>query len=86
MPDTLLTHDDELLTPEQLAKMIPGASGNVRTIERWRMTGTGPAFVKFGRRVVYRRSDVQAWIVSRRYTHTAAVPKRPKAAKLTEAR
>jgi excisionase family DNA binding protein len=32
-----------------------------RTLERHRVAGTGPAFVKLGRRVVYRRSDVERW-------------------------
>jgi predicted DNA-binding transcriptional regulator AlpA len=32
-----------------------------RTLERHRLTGTGPKFVKIGRRVVYRRQDIEAW-------------------------
>lgn len=32
-----------------------------RTLERYRIAGTGPAFVKLGRRVVYRRLDLHAW-------------------------
>ena len=32
---------------------------NARTLERWRSTGTGPSFVKVGRRVAYRRSDLE---------------------------
>ena len=32
-----------------------------RTLERWRRTGAGPAFLKLGGRVVYRREDVEAF-------------------------
>ena len=32
-----------------------------RTLERWRWTGEGPAFIKIGRRVVYRLEDVEAY-------------------------
>lgn len=33
-----------------------------RTLERWRVEGTGPSFVKAGRRVLYRREDVEKWL------------------------
>lgn len=32
-----------------------------RTLERWRYTGQGPAFLKLGGRVLYRREDVEAF-------------------------
>lgn len=32
-----------------------------RTLERWRWTGQGPAFLKIGGRVVYRVADVEAF-------------------------
>jgi predicted DNA-binding transcriptional regulator AlpA len=34
-----------------------------RTLERHRLAGTGPKFVRLGRRVFYRRHDVNEWIV-----------------------
>jgi Helix-turn-helix domain len=36
-----------------------------RTLERLRLTGGGPVYVKAGRRVLYREPDLQAWIASR---------------------
>ena len=36
-----------------------------RTLERWRVSGTGPAFVKMNRRVAYRQTDLIEWINSR---------------------
>ena len=47
------------LDSNQLADRIGVQSA---TLRRWRMAGiTGPAFVKFGRLVKYRLSDVIAW-------------------------
>jgi hypothetical protein len=36
-----------------------------RTLERSRITGLGPSFVKAGRRVLYRQADLDAWVGSR---------------------
>ncbi|MFU8778864.1 MAG: helix-turn-helix transcriptional regulator [Roseovarius sp.] len=41
-----------------------------RTLERWRWTGEGPAFLKIGGRVVYRLEDVEAYENSRRCEST----------------
>jgi predicted DNA-binding transcriptional regulator AlpA len=38
------------------------------TLAKLRLTGNGPAYCKLGRRVVYRLSDLDAWLQSRR-TH-----------------
>ena len=44
-----------------------------RTIQRWRVTGDGPAFIRAGaRRVLYRREAVEAWAASREHRHRAA--------------
>ena len=37
-----------------------------RTLERWRWTGRGPAFLKIGGRVVYRVADVEAFEAAQR--------------------
>ena len=34
---------------------------SARTLERWRWTGEGPAFLKIGGRVVYRLEDIEAF-------------------------
>ena len=44
-----------------------------RTIQRWRVTGDGPAFIRAGaRRILYRREAVEAWAASREHRHRAA--------------
>jgi hypothetical protein len=32
------------------------------TLVRWRLQKTGPAVTRLGRRILYRRSSVQAWL------------------------
>jgi hypothetical protein len=51
-------HNENLLEEEAAALMRQ----NQRTLRYWRAQGIGPRWAKLGRRIVYRRSDVQAWI------------------------
>ena len=38
-----------------------------RTLDRWRRLGDGPPITKIGRRVLYRRSSLQAWLHGREH-------------------
>jgi predicted DNA-binding transcriptional regulator AlpA len=43
-----------------------------RTVQRWRQSGEGPAWVRLGqRRVLYRLSDCEAWAATRTFRHRA---------------
>ena len=42
-----------------------------RTLDRYRVTGKGPEFHKFGSRVRYLRADVEAWAAARRRSSTS---------------
>lgn len=44
----------------------------VGTLANWRYQGRGPRFVKVGRHVRYRRSDVEAWLERNARESTAA--------------
>ena len=44
-----------------------------RTLDRYRVSGGGPKFHKFGNRVRYARADVEAWAAERRYSSTSGV-------------
>ncbi len=48
-----------------------------RTLERWRWTGEGPAFIKIGGRVVYRVEDVEAYEATHLRRSTAESSGRP---------
>jgi excisionase family DNA binding protein len=56
---------EELLTQQQLAHEL---QVSLRTLERWRQEGTGPAFIRIGRFPRYRRSDIDAWLERQRRT------------------
>jgi predicted DNA-binding transcriptional regulator AlpA len=58
---------DPLLTSAQLVSWIGAKHGTLRT---WRCYGRGPKWLKLGRRVVYRQSDVEAWLETRERTST----------------
>jgi hypothetical protein len=46
---------------------------SVRTVERWRCDGSGPAFLKLNGRVAYRLADVEAFEDERLRTSTHRV-------------
>ncbi len=49
----------ELLTIGEAAQLLRAP---VATLRYWRHLGTGPHSFRLGRRVVYRRDDLQSWI------------------------
>ena len=42
------------------------------TLARWRISGCGPCFRKFGRKVVYRKRDLLVWAKQQTRTSTSA--------------
>ena len=54
--------DDRYMTTREAAAFL-GLSH--RTLDRYRVSGEGPRFHKFGNRVRYLRADVQAWAAER---------------------
>ena len=48
----------EYLSNAQAAELL---NLSPRTLEKHRVNGGGPAFRKFGRRVLYSRADLDAW-------------------------
>jgi excisionase family DNA binding protein len=51
-----------LLTQREAARLLRLSE---RTLERLRVTGAGPVYVKAGRLVRYREADLEEWIASR---------------------
>ena len=58
----------EFLTEKEAAAVTRLAVG---TLQNKRVAGTGPAFHKFGGRVLYSRRDIEAWASGRRRTSTS---------------
>lgn len=49
------------MTTAEVAQLLRTSS---ETVRYWRHVGKGPQWVKTGRRVVYRRADVEAWVAA----------------------
>jgi predicted DNA-binding transcriptional regulator AlpA len=52
--------DPDALLPEIQAAILLNLSS--RTLQAWRSKSVGPPFVRAGRAIRYRRSDILAWI------------------------
>ena len=59
----------EYLTDAQFCGM---ANVTPRTSNQWRRDGQGPTYYRVGpRRILYKRSNVETWLASRRFCHRA---------------
>ena len=59
MKKKILYYEFELLSEKEVAKIY---KINVRTLQRERSMGIGMPYVKLGKRVRYKRSDVEKYI------------------------
>lgn len=60
--------EPQYLTQELLSKLI-GVSE--RTLERWRVEGSGPVFCHAGRKVLYQKQDIDDWLAASRCKSTS---------------
>jgi predicted DNA-binding transcriptional regulator AlpA len=68
MPEPITTFDDDpIVTQTEFAESI---AHSPRTVQRWRTTGEGPAFVKLGKRIFYQRSAIHEWLRRRTVPNT----------------
>jgi hypothetical protein len=56
------------LTADAAAELLGLATS---TLAKLRLSGNGPVYCKLGRRVVYRREDLEAWLESRVVRNTS---------------
>ncbi len=59
---------DGLIDEDEAGKIL-GLS--VRSLQGFRLKGNGPPYVKIGRRVLYSRAELAAYIAARRRTSTS---------------
>ncbi len=62
---------DRLLTVQEAADVL---RCSVSSLDKWRLTGNGPQFVKVGARVRYRPADVAAYVARATRLSTSALP------------
>lgn len=61
-----MTHQ-RMRTPQAAAY----CGSSVSTLNKYRLTGEGPDFIKIGRAVVYDQADLDKWLSSRKRRSTA---------------
>ena len=68
-----MPHTDESLSGNDLMTLAETAAylrTPVATLRYWRHLGLGPAGFRLGRRVIYRRDDVDRWLTERQAAET----------------
>jgi len=68
MPEPLRKEMDELLSTDQAAEILRVSP---RTLEKFRVQGSGPKFFKIGRLVYYSTETLEEWKRSRLRTSTS---------------
>src|SRR3954468_6051901 len=69
MADQTLGHEHTAESPAELLTIAEAAlllRAPVATLRYWRHLGTGPRSFRVGRRVLYRRDDLDAWVDAQR--------------------
>jgi hypothetical protein len=61
--------DDRLIAAADLPRYIGLA---IQTLARLRHEGKGPPFVRVGRRIFYRSSDVRVWLNENSFSNTSS--------------
>lgn len=57
----------ELLTPDDVADIVHTTAAQ---LAQMRYRGGGPRYVKFGKKILYRRTDIEAYIEANLYART----------------
>jgi len=68
---------DTLLTQNEAAELLRLSP---RTLERHRVTGNGPKFMKAGKRVLYSDSELKNWLAVNTYQSTSEISSPTRAA------
>jgi hypothetical protein len=66
-----MAHETHLLPLSDTARVAAHIGMAPITLRKWRLNGIGPAWIRCGRAVRYRREDVERWLAARTVTSTA---------------
>jgi predicted DNA-binding transcriptional regulator AlpA len=68
-------HRTTILNEKDAGKFLGGSSSpvSVRTLQRWRLEGTGPRHLKLNRLVRYRESDLETFMEERACSSTSTL-------------
>jgi DNA-binding transcriptional MerR regulator len=67
MPQNVLNSTSDLLTLTEAAAFLRAP---VATLRYWRHLGIGPEGFRLGRRLLYRREDLDRWVAEQRETQS----------------
>ena len=71
-PTAVLEHLDGLVNEKEAAAFL---GFTARALQKWRLIGGGPRFVKINERSVrYRRRDLNSWVDARLRQNTSQTP------------
>ncbi|MGE0713888.1 MAG: helix-turn-helix transcriptional regulator [Alphaproteobacteria bacterium] len=65
----MMLNENPILSEREAVEFLGIAS--TRALQRWRQVGGGPPFVRLGRRIGYRRADLDGWVNKRRVGSTS---------------
>ena len=68
MPDSFTMAPPGCVGPEDAGRILGVAR---KTLDNWRWAGGGPLYLKVGRNIWYRRSDLDRWLLSRLRSSTS---------------
>jgi len=74
---------DKFLTTKELAAML---KCSLDTLKDWRTKGTGPSYIKAGRKILYPLAVVRAWLSEREAQNSAQVEARLRKERLAKAK
>ena len=61
-------NSDDILTVQEAADHLRVSKSY---LDKKRVYGGGPPFLQYGRKITYRKSDLDAWLSRRRFTSTS---------------
>ena len=61
-------HDEEYLDPQGAAKFTKRSKS---TLDKLRCSGNGPRFIRAGRKILYKKADLVAWLDSKTFASTS---------------
>jgi excisionase family DNA binding protein len=68
LPFPQASQEQEFLTPKQAAAYLRVSKSY---LDKLRVYGGGPKFLRFGRKILYRRSDLDRWVEQRCFGSTS---------------
>jgi hypothetical protein len=57
-----MIHSNQILSPKDVVKVYPALTTSEGTLANWRTQRRGPRYFRVSRKIVYRASDIEAFL------------------------